>query len=182
MNSIVVTIHVRTFGEFSLIVNGSEIKPEWHSETAWVLFCSLLSPMDEYISQERLCRTLWGVTVTRTSSMRLMGMIHKLRHYFLDLAGFDPFIINNEGIALDQRKIVVDANLFRAFTLEGLQLLARGKHLQALERLQKACSIYRAPFLPGVPGKLVDATRDELDGLYGMVVADIMPVKVASHQ
>lgn len=179
MNSIATTAEVRTFGEFSLIVNGSVVEPAWQNETERVLFCSLLLPLDESISEERLCRSLWGVPAEHTSRIRLMGMIQQLRHYFFDLTGSDLFIATSEGFALDQKKITVDATLFRHCALAGLQLLARGDCTRAYQQLQEAYTMYRAPFLPGVPGRLVDMARDDLDGLYGMVVAAIMPRQIA---
>jgi DNA-binding SARP family transcriptional activator len=182
MNSIgTATVEVRTFGQFTLIVNGSETDTAWPDETARILFCSLLSPLDEYVSLERISRSLWGVPATRTSSMRIMGIIQKLRLHFLGLGDIDPFIMYSDGIALNQKKFAVDANTFRTLTLEGLRLLAKGKRSEASERLRTAYLIYRAPFLPGIPGKLVDATRDELDGLYGMVATALMPTHRMSH-
>lgn len=163
------TLRVVTLGRFSIAVGDSEVKIAWPDETARVLFCSLLSPLDESLSWERSCRSLWGLPATHHSKIRATALLNRLQTSFAVQLGCDPFIVTHEGAALNKGIINIDAHHFHSNVVTGLRLLALGNRSAASQLLEQALAIYDAPFLPGVPGRIVAATRDELDNLYRMV-------------
>jgi two-component SAPR family response regulator len=160
------TSKIFTLGRFRISVDGKTVATGWPAEIAKELFCSLLSPLDLYCTWDRICRAIIGETETRTSRRQLDIHIRLLNTFLFKELGFNPIITGNEGIKIDQRHIYVDAFDFNSTALEGLRLLSLGNHAAALDKFNRAKSIYAGSYLPGMSGKIIENTRKDLESLY----------------
>jgi len=171
MNKPDIKLEILTLGRFSISVQGKPVATEWPDETIKVLFCSLLSPLDLYITWDRLCRSLCALSATRPSRHRLETVfIRPLNSFLLKELGFTPLITGPEGLGIDKQRIHLDALEFQRTAVEGLALLSLDNQLAALEKLNRAKSLYKGCYLPGVNGKIIDSTRKDLESLYQTVV------------
>lgn len=177
MNTPDTMLTIQTLGRFSIAVNGRPVAIIWPDETAKVLFCSLLSPLDLSFSWDRICRSMWGVPATRNNRCRLEEIFSQhLSGFLIKELGFNPLIAGREGIRIDQH-IHVDAREFHSTVVEGLRLLAFGNQTEALEKFYRADSLYVGSYLPGMTGNIIENTRKDLETLYQTAVMDIMSLK-----
>lgn len=173
MNTPNTTLEIRTLGSFSISADGEPVATDWPDETVKVLFCSLLSPLDLYFTWDRICRSMFGVPATRTSRSRLEDIcIRPLNSFLIKELGFNPLIAGPEGIKIDLQGIHVDAHEFYSTVLEGLRLLSLTNNAAALEKFSRANSLYAGIYLPGIPGKIIDNTRNDLESLYQTAVKE----------
>lgn len=167
------TIKIQTLGRFNITVDGTSVAQQWPNETVKVLFCSLLSPLDLYFTWDRVCRSLWGVTATPTSRRRLEeSIIQPLNSFLIKELGLTPLVVRPEGISIDRQGIHVDAHEFYTTVLEGLRLLSNDGNAAAREKFSRADTLYTGSYLPGIPGKIVVNTRNDLESLYRTAVMD----------
>ncbi|MBL0224716.1 MAG: hypothetical protein IPQ16_03775 [Geobacteraceae bacterium] len=170
-------LEIRTLGRFSISVDDTLVALEWPDEALKEFFCSLLSPLDLYITWDRICRSMWGEPATRTGRRRLEeAFIKPLGKFLIRELGFNPLISGNEGIRIDQLHITVDALEFHRTVVEGLSLLSLGNHASALKKLRRAHALYAGTYLPGIQGKIIENTRNDLESLYRSAVMNALPV------
>ena len=161
------TLKIMTLGRFSMFFDGKLVEADWPDETIKLFFCSLLSPMDLYVTWDRMCRSLWDEPVTRVSRHRLeQSCIRPLNILLIKHLGFSPLITGEDGIRIDKQRIYLDALEFYSFVLEGLRLLCLDNHAAALKKISRANALYAGDYLPGLPGKIIINTRTELESLY----------------
>ena len=173
MNIPVTTLKILTLGRFSISINEKAVATEWPEEALKVFFCSLLSPLDLYFTWDRICRAMLGVPETRTSRRQLEeSFIRPLNSYLLRELGFNPLIAGLDIIRIDQQRIQVDALDFHSTALEGLRLLALGNHDAAFKKLSWAKSLYIGTYLPGMSGKIIESTRNDLESFYQTAVIE----------
>lgn len=167
-------LEILTLGRFSIsVISGKPVAADWPDETVKNLFCSLLSPLDLYFTWDRICRSLWNVPVTRISKRRLEEVvIRPLNGFLLKELGFTPVISGSEGLRIDLQGIHLDAHEFHSAVIKGLELLTLGNHAAALEKFNRAALLYVGSYLPGMPGKIIENTRIELESLYRTTVLD----------
>jgi hypothetical protein len=177
------TLEILTLGRFSISINGKPLATDWPDESIKVFFCSLLSPLDLYFTWDRICRSMWNMPVTRTSRHRLEEIIIRPLNSFLTKElGFNPLISGKDGIRIDQSCFHIDAHEFHSDVVEGLGLLALGNHDAALDKLKRADSLYAGSYLPGMPGKIIENARRDIESLYRTAVLDgILHVHNTSH-
>ncbi len=166
-------LKIRTLGHFSISINGKAVATDWPDETLKLFFCSLLSPLDLCFTWDRVCRSLWDVPVTRSSRHRLDEMIIRPLCRFLNKElGFNPLLTGPESIRIDQQRIHIDALEFYSTVLEGLRLSSLANHTAALEKINRADALYTGIYLPGMPGKIIENARHDLESLYRTAVID----------
>lgn len=162
---------IRTLGRFSISVNGKTVATEWPDETIKVVFCSLLSPLDLYFTWDRMCRSLWGVPVTRTNRRRLEEVvIRPLTGFLTGELGFSPLLVGREGIRVDHQGVQVDAHDFYGAVIDGLRLLSLSNNGAAVEKFILADSLYAGTYLPDMKGKIIENARLDLASLYQAAV------------
>lgn len=167
------TLKILTLGRFSISLNGKSVATEWPDETIKIFFCSLLSPLDLYFTWDRICRSMWNVPVTQTGRHRLEEVIIRpLNSFLIKELGFNPLVAGQEGIRIDRRGIQIDAHGFHSAVVDGLGLLALGSHAAALDKLNRADSLYAGSYLPGMPGKIIESARRDLESMYRTAVLD----------
>ena len=167
------TLEIQTLGHFSISVDGKAVATDWPDEAVKVLFCSLLSPLDLYFTWDRICRSMLGVPETRNGRRQLEeNFIRPLKSFLIKALGFNPLIAGREDIRINQQQIHLDAREFHSTAVEGLRLLALGNHVAALEKLSRANSLYAGSYLPGINGKIISNTRNDLESLHRTVVMD----------
>ena len=172
MNSPATKLEIQTLGRFSMSVSGKAVAGDWPDDTFKLLFCSLLSPLDISFTWDRICRSMWGVPVTPTNRQQLEEvLIQPLNKFLVTELGFNPIIVNAEGIIVNHQRIHVDAHEFYFTALEGLRLMFLGNHDAAMEKLNWAKLLYTGSYLPGMPGKIIENTRHDLD-LYRVAVVN----------
>ncbi len=161
------TLEILTLGRFSMLVDGELVEADWPDETVKLFFCSLLSPLDLYVTWDRICRSLWNLPATRINRQRLeQSCIRPLEAFLIKELGFNPLITRDDGIRFNQQRIHLDAFEFHAAVLEGLRLLSLDNHAAALKKFNRAKALYAGDYLPGLPGKIITNTRTELESLY----------------
>lgn len=169
-------LEIRTLGSFSISAEGKPVAVVWPDEAIKVLFCSLLSPLDLYASWDRICRTLLGAPETRAGRRQLEEMyVRPLNSFLIKELGFSPLVTGREGIRIDRQRIKIDAFEFYNAVMGGLLSLAN--QASAAEKFDRAKSLYAGSFLPGMPGKIIASTRNELDSLYRTAVTGSIPQK-----
>ncbi|MDD5286707.1 MAG: hypothetical protein PHD54_12695 [Desulfuromonadaceae bacterium] len=188
MNTHDTTLEIQTLGRFRILVDGKPVATEWPDETLKVLFCSLLSPLDLYFSWDRLCRSMLGVPVTRTSRRQLEEtIVRPLISFLTKELGFNPLITGPEGIRISHQGITVDAFEYYNTALDGLRLLSVSNRPAAYEKFTKANLLYAGSYLPGMSGKIITNTRNELESLYRTAVMDgirptaLLPDRISRH-
>lgn len=168
-------LEVLTLGRFSISINGKPVATDWPDEPIKVFFCSLLSPLDLYFTWDRVCRSMWDIPVTRSCRQQLEEVIIRpLSSFLIKELGFNPLVAGKDGIRIDQSGVHIDAHEFHTAVVEGLGLLALGSHAAALEKLSRADTLYAGSYLPGLPGKIIENARRDLDSLYRTAVLDGM--------
>ena len=173
MNTPDIILEVQTLGRFSVSVNGEAVAAEWPDEELKVFFCSLLSPLDLYFNWDRICRSMLGVPATRSSRRQLEQiLIRPLNVFLIKELGFNPLLCGPEGIRIDPQHIHVDAHEFYCNVLEGLRLLSIASNTEAVEKFSRANSLYAGSYLPGMPGKIIESTRHDLEVLYRSTVVE----------
>jgi hypothetical protein len=176
MNNSGTTLKIQTFGCFNFSMNGIPIETSWPNETVKELFCSLLSPLDLYMSWDRICRAILGETETRSGRRKINeNVIKPLDCFLVKLLGFNPLIAEHEGIRIDQLRIDVDVFEFHSAIVDGLRLLTVGNHGVAQEKFDRANVLYAGSYLPGIRGKIIDNTRNDLESLRQTICIDAMP-------
>jgi hypothetical protein len=176
MNTPDTTLEILTLGRFVLSVDGKPVATDWPDEAVKIFFCSLLSPLDLYFTWDRVCRSTWDTPATRTSKRRLEEiLIRPLNSFLTRELGFTPLVSGHDGIRIDLQHIQVDAHEFHSSVVEGLSLLSLGEHAAALEKFSRAETLYAGSYLPGLEGKIINNTRNELESLYRSVIKDAKP-------
>jgi len=167
------TLKILTLGRFSVTYNGKPVVRDWPDETMKVFFCSLISPLDLYYTWDRICRSMLGVPETRASRRQLEErLIRPLNSFLIREVGFTPLVAGLDSILINPKHIYVDAREFHCAVVEGLRLLSLGDHAAALSKLQRARSLYAGCYLPGINGKIIANTRNELESLYKTATMD----------
>jgi hypothetical protein len=173
MNKHEYTLEILTLGRFSISVDKKPVAAEWPEESLKVFFCSLLSPLDLYFAWDRICRSIWNEPVTRTNRRRLEDtIIRPLNSFLIKEFGFNPLITGPEGIRIDMEGIYLDSHEFYDDVIEGIRLSSLANHAAALVKFSRANSLYTGGYLPGIPGKIIENTRNELEALYRTAVMD----------
>jgi hypothetical protein len=171
------TLEIRTLGRFSISIDGKPVATDWPDETLKVFFCSLLSPLDLYFTWDRICRSTWDAPESGPGMHRLdEKIIRPLGMFLVNEFGFNPLVAGPEGIKIDLRRIHVDAREFYSAVLEGLQLSSLTDHAAALEKFHTANVLYTGSYLPGMPGKIIENARHDLEILYRTAVLDALPL------
>jgi two-component SAPR family response regulator len=160
-----------------MTVGGIPVASDWPDETVKMLFCSLLSPQDRYVSWDRICHSMWGEPVTQVSRQHLEDIFFQpLKRFLITALGFNPLITGHEGIRVDHQRTRVDAFEFYTAATEGLRLVSCGSHAAAFEKFTRAKSLYNGIYLPGFTGKIITSTRNDLEALYLSAILDAMPL------
>lgn len=166
-------LEILTLGCFSITLDSTAVATYWPDEAVKACFCSLLSPLDLYFSWDRICRSLLAVPDSQQSRQQLEETaLRPLRSFLITELGFNPLITGDENIRIDHRCIHVDAFDFHNSAVEGLKLLSNGNHVAAMQKLTRAKSLYAGKYLPGMQGKIITNTRNELEALYQKVVLE----------
>ncbi len=173
MNKPVYALDIQTLGRFRISVEGKTVAANWQDERLKVLFCSLISPLDLYFTWDRICRSLLGVPETRSSRRQLKDLFTRpLNHFLINELGFNPLIIGPEGIRIDPQGIHLDVFEFYRAVVDGLNLVSLDDLGGARKKFSRANSLYVGSYLPGMPGKIIEHTRMELESLYKAAVRD----------
>lgn len=176
------SLRIQTLGRFNISINGKEVATEWPDETSKNIFCSLLSPLDLFITWDRICRSTWDVPVTRTNRRRLEEiMLRPLNSFLIRELGFNPLIIGDDGIKFNHNNVYLDALEFHKTVVEGLRELSLGNFAVAIEKLNQANLLYGGCYLPGMTGKIITNTRTDLDSLFRTAVLVVLPKLQSSN-
>ena len=161
------TLEILTLGRFSISIDGKSVVTDWPDETLKVLFCSLLSPLDLYFTWDRICRSMLDVPETLTSRRQMKEIfIRPLNSFLIKELGFNPLITGHDNIRINPQRIHLDAQEFYNSALEGLRLLSIGNNTAAFEKISTSNSLYVGNYLPGMFGKIIENTRNDLEALH----------------
>jgi len=161
------TLKIQTLGRFNIYSHGKLFTADWPSATMQQFFCSLLSPLDLYITWDRLCRSMLETPETRATRRSLEEFyITPLNSFLIKELGFTPLITSEEGILINQSRINLDAFNFNRTVLDGLKLLSLGNQQEAFKKFDLAKTLYSGIYLPGMLGKIIANTRKELESTY----------------
>lgn len=177
MNTSESLLEIQTLGCFKMSIDGRPVATDWPNETLKVLFCSLFSPLDLYITWERLCRSIWDIPATDLSRERLNELfVHPLNDYLIQELGYNPLIAGIEGVRIDQRRIRLDSYEFYIAAVEGFRLFSLGNNAAAFELFSHAKLLFSGTYLPGCNSKIINSTRTDLQSLYKTAVLNAMPL------
>lgn len=166
-------LEIQTLGRFSMHINGREVATNWPNESLKIFFCSLLSPLDLYFTWDRMCRSLWDVPETKSDRHRLdEAIIRPLGMFLVKELGYNPLLTNPEGIRISLKNIHIDAREFYSAVLDGLRLSSLADHSSSIEKFNQANLLYTGSYLPGIPGKIIENARHDLEILYRTAVMD----------
>ncbi|HEX04605.1 MAG TPA: PAS domain-containing protein, partial [Bacteroidetes bacterium] len=141
-----IRVKVRTYGEFSLIIDGSNIETnKWRSKKALDVFCYLLLHYSQPVHKEVLIDFLWPNLDSHTGNRRLLNAISELRKYLEPGAkrySRNSFVRHESGVyRLDfGDNVYIDTLVFRELVRNGdyqwatgQQRVARTFYLEALQ-------------------------------------------------
>ena len=169
----VYALDIQTLGSFSLAAEGRSVATTWPDDEIRIFFCSLLSPLDLYFTWDRICRAFLNAAETRSSRRQIEEVfIRPLNSFLIKVLGFNPLIVRPEGIRIDSQGIHIDVFEFHHAVIDGLNLISLGNLVGAGEKFALANTLYVGSYLPGMPGKIIEHTRLELDALYQNAVKD----------
>lgn len=171
------SLSVRTLGDFTITRDRKTVNVTWPDNAIKILFCSLLSPLDVSISRDRLCKALWNIPASAAGIGRLTSALGQLHDVMVRTFGFNPIVFQDDGITLDYGKIYVDARDFHDTAISGFRNFAGGETAAASRLFQAASMLYRGEFLPGMTGRIISATRSDLEDQYQMLSKQITPMK-----
>lgn len=167
------TPEILTLGRFSISIAGKPVAKNWPDESVKILFCSLLSPLDLFFTWDRISRSILCEPATRTTLRQLEeSYVRPLKSFLIKELGFNPLISGPEGIRINQQAVHIDALEFYSTFLEGLRLLPFENTAAAHEKFRRANLLYAGEYLPGIAGKIIDHTRNDLESLYRTAVMD----------
>lgn len=167
------TPEILTLGRFSISVEGKPVAKSWPDESLKIFFCSLLSPLDLFFTWDRISRSMLCEPATRTTIRRLEeSCVRPLKSFLVKELGFNPLVSLAEGVRINRQAIHIDAHEFYSTFLEGISLLSYENAAAAREKFTRADSLYAGTYLPGLTGKIIDHTRNELESLYRAAVMD----------
>ena len=162
---------IKTLGCFSITRYGLQVATDWPDEMGKTLFCSLLSPLDLYSTWDRISRSILNEPETQVGRRHLIeNVIRPLNSFLIHELGFNPLIIGDENVRIDQQRMDVDAFEFYESAIEGLKLLSCG-YAAAQQKLRRARSLYVGSYLPEMEGKIIVNSRAQLESLYQQVMA-----------
>jgi len=177
MNAPDALLEIQTLGRLSISIDGKFITADWPNESLKELFCSLLSPLDLYISWDRIYRSMWDIPASANSSHQMEKMfIRPLKNFLVKTLGINPLITGDDGIRIDQSLVRLDALEFHSAAVGGLRLLSLDNHAAAREKFSRAKALYAGSYLPGISGRIIANTRNKLESLYLTAVLDAMPL------
>ena len=166
-------VSIQTLGSFNISVDKTTVAADWPDEATKVLFCSLLSPLDLNFTWDRICRSMWGVPESQDLKHILEETsLRTLNEFLMREFGFNPLIKGSDGIKMNHKRIYLDALEFYKTVLEGVRLFSLSDHVTAVERFNRANELYTGSYLPGMPGKIIENTRHDLESLYQTVVME----------
>lgn len=175
-------LKIQTLGRFNISINGENVATNWPDGTSKAIFCSLLSPLDLYITWDRICRSTWDLPATRTNRRRMEEiLLRPLNSFLIKEIGFTPLIAGNDGIIFNYSGIHLDAFEFHKTVLSALKQISLGNLAGAVESINKANTLYNGCYLPGMSGKIITNTRKDLDLLFRTAVMGC-PVKAANKK
>lgn len=161
------TLEIKTLGCFSISADGKPVTACWPDDAVKIFFCSLLSPLDLYITWDRISRSFLDAPDTRVRRRRLeKTLIRPLSSFLIKELGFNPLVAERDGVRIGRTGIHVDAIEFHTAVVEGLKLLSHGRNVAAGEKFCRADSLYGGSYLPGLSSKIINNTRTELESLY----------------
>lgn len=167
------SLAIVTLGRFGISVAGKPLDLEWPDDAVKELFCSLLSPLDLYFTWERICRSLLGEPETRTSRRRLdETLVRPLNSFLLKKLGFNPLIAGHDGLRITRQIIHVDVMAFHRAVTDGIRLFSIGSITAAKQQFDRAQTLYAGTYLPGMSGKIIESTRNELASFYQTAVIE----------
>jgi len=105
-------LEIRVLGQFSLVHSGRALATSWPGPYGRYIFCSLLSPLGEPVTWDRLCRSLWDVPATRESKERIVAIIKQLNAFFQSECGIRPIVEHMDCITYDSTTTYLDAKDF----------------------------------------------------------------------
>jgi hypothetical protein len=166
-------MEIQTLGRFRISVDGKSVVTEWPNETMKTFFCSLLSPLDLYITWDRICRAALDIPATRSSRYQLEeAFVRPLNRFLIKETGFTPLVVDSEGVRISRTGLNLDALDFYNTVHEGLKLFCSSSHAAAVEKIHQANDLYTGSYLPGMDGKIIRNTRNDLESLYRTTVMD----------
>jgi DNA-binding SARP family transcriptional activator len=171
------SLSVRTLGDFTITRDRKTVNVTWPDNAIKILFCSLLSPLDVSISRDRLCKALWNIPASAAGIGRLTSALGQLHDVMARTFGFSPIIVQDDGITLDYGKVYVDARDFHDTAISGFRNFAGGEIAAASHLFRTASMLYRGEFLPGMTGRIISATRNDLEDQYQMLRKQVTPMK-----
>jgi len=157
---------ITTMGRFSIAVDGRPL-PLHLSPVRQELFCSLLSPFDEYQRWERLEQLLDGPATGRRC--RLAQELFVISAYFIRCAGIDPLLSGDDGVSLDHRQVKVDTVRVVQAIHRSLNCFMSGGKEEGLLIATETLPHLRGEYLPGIHGRIIDRTREELMDLFAII-------------
>lgn len=164
------TLEIQTLGHFSILADGKPVATDWPNDAVKNCFCSLLSPMDICFTWDRICRSLLEVPITSANRSKLEEIIiQPLNNFLLKELGFNPLVSGEESVRINPRGINIDAHEFYSSALEGIRL-SNSNSVAALNKINRANSLYSGAFLLGMSGKIIVNARQDLDLLYRTAV------------
>jgi len=164
---------IQTLGNFKISVDNTTVAAEWPDEATKVLFCSLLSPLDLIFTWDRICRSIWGVPESQDLKHILEETsLRTLNEFLMVELGFNPLIKVADGIKINQKRINLDALEFYKTVLDGVRLFSLSEHVAAVDKFNRAKALYTGRYLPGMPGKIIENTRHDLESLYQTVIME----------
>jgi DNA-binding SARP family transcriptional activator len=144
------TIDITTLGTFA--VRGTPEPVAWPSRKAVVLLQILVAHAGRPVSRDVVAETLWPGADHLRQRRRLAVALSDLRRA-LDperTHPIDRFARSSHGsLALDERHVRVDVEVFRSEATEGLSRWRNGDHDTASGLLTRAAARYGGTFLPG---------------------------------
>jgi hypothetical protein len=171
-------LEIQTLGVISIKSGERLILAEWPDDLSKMLFCTLISPLEETITMEQLCSLLLNMPATQTPRRRIAAKIDNLIEMFEAETGINPFLIENDQVGIDYLHVHVDAYEFYQYVQKGFRLTSNGDRHHALSNLQKADLLYYGKFLPGMFNSAINKTREELEKIHGLVVKQISSADV----
>jgi DNA-binding SARP family transcriptional activator len=180
----VADVHVLALGRLSVLIDGRCMDGDWLQQRPGQTFRFLLASRSGAARSEEIANALWPDRGPGAIA-NVRYCIYKVREQVDDRPALLRSLVLRDagGYRLDPERLVVDADIFQAKVLSGLEIQRAGRPHAADALLAEALDLYRGDFLADDPyAEWAFTEREYLRSLAGKALAARAQIALAENR
>jgi DNA-binding SARP family transcriptional activator/tetratricopeptide (TPR) repeat protein len=159
-------VSVQVLGPFEVAVDGVPVPlPAWRSRQARTFVKVLAAHRGRVVTRSRMCDLLWPDDDPARTGHRLSVLMTTVRGVLDPGKAWPPdryVVADQDGLRLDLRTVVLDADLLLRDAAHAVELLDAGEHDRAREVLAHVDALHRGPAFEDETDEWAEVLRDEV--------------------